>query len=122
MTNKYYEDEIRKISNQRKGLRDQYNTLDNAYDETQIEKIIYKDLDYAPSPKQTWISYAETLNIYKKLCEKHNIQAHINSPKGAWYTHRNPAQTCWMCDDLNLLNVMYDTILYMAKKHPDTTF
>ncbi len=121
MTNKYYEDELRKIEIQRKGLRDQYNTLDNPYDIDDIDKLIKKDIEYAPKSDQTWKSYASELNIYKKMCEKKNIQTHVNGPKGAWYTHRNPSG-CFACDDLNLLNVMYDTILYMASKYPDESF
>ncbi len=120
MTNKYYEDEIEKIQRQRKGLRDQYNTLDNSYNEADIEKIVHADLEYAPDSGQTWKSYSENLRIYKKLCEKHNIQAHINGPKGAWHTHRS--SQCFMCDDLNLLNVMYQTIALMASKYPDESF
>ncbi len=121
MTNKYYEDEIEKISRQRKGLRDQYNTLDNPYDTNDIEKIIHADLEYAPKPKQTWLSYCENLRIYYKLQCKKNIQTHVNGPKGAWYTHRNPSG-CFACEDLNLLSVMLQTIELMASKYPDESF
>ncbi len=121
MTNKWYEDEIEKLSRQRNGLRDQYNTLDNPYDEHDIEKIIRADLEYAPKSKQTWKSYCENLRIYYKLACKKNIQTHVNGPKGAWYTHRNPSG-CFACEDMNLLSVMLQTIELMASKHPDTTF
>ncbi len=121
MTNKYYEDEIRKIELQRKGMRDQYNTLDNPYDENDIEKIIHADLEYAPKPKQTLQSYAQNLRIYYKLAAKKNIQTHINGPKGAWYTHRNPSG-CFACEDMNLLSVMLQTLEYLASKNPDLTF
>ncbi len=121
MTNKYYEDELRKISNIRNGLRDQYNSLESNKSIDDIEQSVHKDLDYAPSPKQTWKSYVTVLEIYKKLVEKHNIQAHINGPKGSWFTHRNPP-TCWMCADLNLISVMFDAIAFMASKHPNNTF
>ncbi len=121
MTNKYYEDELKKISNQRAGLRDQYNTLDNPYDENDIEKIIHADLEYAPKPKQTYKSYCENLRIYYKLHCKTNIQTHINGPKGAWYTHRNPSG-CFACDAMNLLSVMLQTLELITSKYPDESF
>ncbi len=121
MTNKFYEDEIRKIELQRKGMRDQYNTLDNPYDENDIKKIIHADLEYAPKPKQTLLSYTENLRIYYKLAAKKNIQTHINGPKGAWYTHRNPSG-CFACEDMNLLSVMLQTLEYLAAKNPSLTF
>ncbi len=121
MTNKYYEDELRKIELQRKGMRDQYNTLDNPYNENDIEKIIHADLEYAPKSKQTWKSYSENLRIYYRLCCKKNIQNHINGPKGAWYVHRNPSG-CFACEDMNLLSVMLQTIELMASKYPDESY
>jgi len=119
--NAYYDKEIRKIELQRKGLRDQYNTLDNPYDSNDIEKVIHADLEYAPKPKQDIKSYSENLRIYYKLQCKKNIQTHINGPKGAWYTHRNPSG-CFACEDMNLMSVMLQVIELMASKHPEYTF
>jgi len=119
MTNKYYEDELRKISVQRNGLRDQYNTLDNPYDINDIEKITKADLEYTPNEGETLSSYYARAKIYVKMCEKKNIQTHINGPKGAWYTHRNPSG-CFACEDLNLLNTLLRTLQLIAEKYPDT--
>ncbi len=119
MTNKYYEDEIRKIEIQRKNIRDQYNTLDNPYDLHDIEKVTNCDLEFAPNQGETLLSYYERAKIYVKLQEKKNIQTHINGPKGAWYTHRNPAG-CFACEDLNLLNILLRTIQLIAEKYPDS--
>ncbi len=118
MTNKYYEDEIRKIDAQRKNIRDQYNTLDNPYDLDDIDKVTKSDLEYAPNEGETLNSYYNRAKIYVKLCEKKNIQTHINGPKGAWYTHRNPAG-CFACEDLNLLNVLLRTIKIMEEHFPE---
>ncbi len=119
MTNKYYEDEIRKIDVQRKNMRDQYNTLDNPYDIDDIQKVTKSDLEYAPNEGETLNSYYNRAKIYVKLCEKKNIQTHINGPKGAWYTHRNPAG-CFACEDINLLNVILRTLEIIAEKYPDS--
>ncbi len=119
MTNKYYEDEIRKINMQRNNVRDQYNTLDNPYDLHDIEKVTKADLEYTPNEGETLNSYYNRAKIYVKLCEKKNIQTHINGPKGAWYTHRNPAG-CFACEDLNLLNVLLRTLEIITEKYPDS--
>ncbi len=121
MGNKYYEDELRKISNQTKNLRDQYNTLDNPYDSHDIEKVIDANLEFAPSKGQTLKSYDETLKIYYKLCCKKNIQTHINGPKGSWFTHRNPSG-CFACEDMNLMSVMMDVVHLLAIKFPEESF
>ncbi len=119
MTNDYYEDEIRKIELQRKGMRDQYNSLDNPYDMHDVEKVTRSDLEYAPNEGESLSSYYQRAKIYVKLQEKKNIQTHINGPKGAWYTHRNPAG-CFACEDLNLLNILLRTIQLIQEKYPDS--
>ncbi len=119
MTNDYYDKEIRKIELQRAGLRDQYNTLDNPYDPDDIEKVTKADVEYAPNEGETLSSYYQRAKIYVRLCEKKNIQTHINGPKGAWYTHRNPAG-CFACEDLNLLNVILRTLDLIQQKYPET--
>ncbi len=118
MTNKYYEDELRKINLQRNGLRDQYNTLDNPYDLHDTEKVTRADLEYTPNEGETFSSYYARAKIYVKMCEKKNIQTHINGPKGAWYTHRNPSG-CFACEDLNLLNTLLRTLELIAEKYPE---
>jgi len=119
--NEYYDKEIRKIEIQRRGLRDQYNTLDNPYDEHDIENILKSDLAYAPKKGQTLKSYVDELLIYHKLASKKNIQTHINGPKGAWYTHRNPAG-CFACEDMNLMSVDLQVLQLVAAKFPNYTF
>ena len=101
MTNDYYDDEINKIDRQRKGLRDQYNTLEKPYDENDIEAVVKCSLAFTPSKGQTLSSYLEALKIYYKICCEKNIKTHINGTKGAWYTHRNP-MGCFACEDMNL--------------------
>ncbi len=119
MTNDYYEKEIRNIELQRKGMRDQYNSLDNPYDMHDVEKVTRSDLEYAPNEGETLSSYYQRAKIYVKLTEKKNIQTHINGPKGAWYTHRNPSG-CFACEDLNILNVLLRTLDIIQQKYPET--
>ncbi len=117
----FYEKEIRKIDLQRKGLRDQYNSLDNPYQEEDYEKIIKADLEFTPKSGQSWNSYCENIIIYSSMNAKKNIKTHINGPKGAWYTHRNP-QGCFCCEDTNLIAVLVSTIRLMAKQYPEQKF
>ncbi len=117
----FYEKEIRKIELQRKQLRDQYNTLDNPYQSDDYEKVLHADLEFTPKGGETWSSYCSTVLIYAKMNAKKNIQTHINGPKGAWYTHRNP-QGCFACEDTNLISVLCSVLSLMSKQYPNNTF
>ncbi len=118
MTNKYYEDEIRKLELQQKGLKDQYNTLDENQDLGNTPS--YKptpSLPYSPSLNETLENYYEKLKIYRKINYGKNTMAHITPPKGAWYTHRSPLG-CFMCEDQQMINVMLEVIHILSKRYP----
>ncbi len=119
--NEYYKKEMRKMEERSKSLRDQYNTLDNHYDEQDYQRILNANLDYAPQSKQSWLSYYENAKIYAKMNAKMNAQTHINGPKGAWYTHRNP-MGCFCCNDTKLLSVFLSVIGLMANQNPKNFF
>ncbi len=113
-TSEYYhpKDQLNKT----KEIHDQYNTLEKPeYNYT--ESIINSNLEFTPSPGQTWESYAIEAQIYQKTNEKISTASHINPPKGAWYTHRMPAG-CFICNDANLISVLVQTIAIMASKYP----
>ncbi len=119
--NNWLNKELRKIELTRKGMIDQYNTMDNPLDPNDIKNILHADLKFTPTENQSWSSYLKELKIYVKFCSEKNIKTHINGPKGAWYTHRNP-MGCFACEDINLMHVMFTTMELMVKQYPDTTF
>ncbi len=116
-----YEEQLAKVKRMKLKLRDQYNSEDNPYDENDYTKILRADLEFTPKVGQTFLSYSENVQIYANANSKKNIQTHINGPKGAWYTHRNPAG-CFACEDTNLISVLVQVIQYMASIHPIDTF
>ncbi len=119
--NAWLKKELRRIEVIRHGLNDQYNTLDNPIDPDDIKHILKTDLQFSHHEGQTWASYLNELRIYKKFCEEKNIKTHINGPKGAWYTHRNP-MGCFACEDINLINTMFRALTIMVKQYPDNKF
>ncbi len=106
--------------NETKEFYDKYSTLENN-ENTYTEKVINSDLEYAPSKGQTWHSYSIEASIYAKTGQKTSDRCHINTPKGAWYTHRSP-QNCFMCSDQNLISVLIDVIMVMSSKYPNQKF
>ncbi len=112
---------LERLEQQQKQLRDQYNSLENEFHEEDFNKIIKADVDYSPREGESLISYVSRLLVFVQFADKKNIKTHINGPKGAWYTHRNP-QGCYSCEDVNLRHVMLSVIGYYAKKYPDATF
>ncbi len=118
MTNKYYEDEIRKLEIQQKGLKDQYNTLDENQDLGNTKSYVpTPSLAYAPIKNETLESFFEKLKIYRKINYEKNTKAHITPPKGAWYTHRSPLG-CFMCEDQQMINVMLEIIQILSQRYP----
>ncbi len=112
---------LEKLEIQQKGLRDQYNSTDNPFEEADYEKVLNADLEFAPKKGESYDSYYNKLIVYTKMQAKKNIKTHINGPKGAWYTHRNP-QGCFACEDMNLMSVMCNIIGLIALKYPKGKF
>ncbi len=98
-------------------MNDNYSTLDPPVDMSNVEKKVYLPHKFAPIEGQTWSSYAEQLKIYVKFANEKNISYHINGPRRAWYTHRS-SSSCFMCEDVDLEQVMLHTIEMMAKQYP----
>ncbi len=112
---------LRQINEDRHGLRDQYNSLDNKIQKEDYEQVLRADLEYTPKEGETIQSYAARAKIYQQFNAKKNIQAHIAGPKGAWWTHRNPSG-CFCCEDMNLLSVLSKTLSLIGHKYPGLTF
>ncbi len=102
-------------------MNDNYNTMEKPLDRNDIDKKVYLPHKYAVKEGQTWQSYVEELKIHKKYVEEKNIATHINGPRGSWYTHRSSA-SCFMCEDIDFINVMYRAIEMMAKQYPKQVF
>ncbi len=75
----------------------------------------------APERMEQLTHYADRLQIYTKIAAEKNRLTHIDGPRKAWYTHRNP-MGCFMCEDVNLIAVMRRVIGLLAIKYPDYHF
>jgi len=118
MTDKYYDNEIRKLELQRKEIKDQYNTLDENQDLGNTQSYIpTPSLAYSPSKDENLESYFKKLKIYRKINYERNTKCHINTPKGPWYSHRAP-QGCFMCEDQQMINIMLEVIRILSLRHP----
>ncbi len=119
--NNWLKKELRRIELIRKGITDQYNTLEPDKHISDIENKVYSPHKFAPSQGQTWESYTEQLKIYVKFANEKNKATHINGVRRAWYTHRS-SPSCFMCEDMDLQNVMLNAMQLMAKQHPKNLF
>jgi len=117
----YYNKTMEQLERQQKGLHDQYNSLENKFEPEDYTKVLKADLEFAPKYGENILDYAKKLPIYRDTNAKKNIQTHINGPKGAWYTHRNPAG-CFACEDTNLINILVDVIMILSNRHSKETY
>ncbi len=117
----WYKKELSNIEAVRNQTKDYHNTLDKPLDRADIDKKVYLPHKYAAKEGQTWQSYIEELKIHKKYVEEKNIATHINGPRGSWYTHRSSA-SCFMCEDIDFINVIYQAMVLMAKQYPKAIF
>ncbi len=118
---KWFEKELEKLELQQKGLRDQYNTLDEPADVTKAERVLNSNLKYSPSKHHTWSDYVLELETHVKYADEKNSKNHINGARGAWYTHRSPLG-CFMCEDIALRHVMLQVLQLMANQYPKNKF
>ncbi len=118
----WYDHEIRKIELQKQGLLDKYNTLEEGVDLGRHEKKPLSTHKCAPKEGQTFEDYAKELLTHVKYANDKNYQVHIeNMGRKSWWTHRSPAG-CFMCEDVNLQNVMLNVIQCIAKQYPKSVF
>ncbi len=108
-------------------LRRQESNLFSQYvdseklDPNDYSSIVNAKIICSPEGGESWAHYADRLQVYVKIAAEKNYKTHIDGPRKAWYTHRNP-MGCFMCEDANLIAVMRRVVGYMATKYPDITF
>jgi len=112
--------QMRKLELQEKDLTSQYTDLEKI-DSNDYKKVINANISYAPYRGETWSQFAQRIAIYSKVAADKSRLTHIDGPRKAWYTHRNP-MGCFMCEDMNLISLMGRVIFEMASKYPDKQF
>ncbi len=115
-----YLKEMRKLEMQEKGLTSQYTDVEKL-DVNDFKKVINAHVTYAPHAGETWQQYAIRIGIFTQIAIDKNRLTHIDGPRKAWYTHRNP-MGCFMCESINLESLMHRVITEMASQYPDNRF
>lgn len=120
---KWIAKEIEKREAQFRPDADRYNTNEVREEETLYHKILNADLRIAPKKGQTYEAYLIELKIHIENARRKNYQVHvIKGIRGRpWYTHTR-GDGCFMCEDINLISVMYQTMALMAQKNPKKIF
>ncbi len=98
---------------------DNYNTRYKDKGEFDVEKGRYFNSEQKIS-RHYWPTEGETVDIWLRRLgrsvyesKEQNIAVHINGVRGPWYTHR-ASGSCFMCDDLTFIGVLYDTLSSIA--------
>ncbi len=112
--------QMRALELQEQHLTSQY-TNEPKLDPNDYKNVVNARLNYAPKKGMTWQQYADKISIYTDLAAEKNRLTHIDSPRKAWWTHKNP-MGCFMCEDTNLIAVLEKVIKLMACQHPDNIF
>ncbi len=110
----------RDLERQQEDLSSQY-TDEEKMDANNYQAIINSPSICTPEGGEKLTHYADRLQIYCKIASDKNRLTHIDGPRKAWYTHRNP-MGCFMCEDMNLIAVMRRVIGLLAIKFPKETF
>ncbi len=112
--------QMRILERQEKDLTSQYTDLEKV-DVNDYKKVVNANVTYAPHKGETYKEYGNRIRIYANINATKNRLTHIDGPRKAWYTHRNP-MGCFMCEDTNLIALMVRVINEMADNTPDTTY
>ncbi len=112
--------QMRKLELQENDLTSQYSDLEKI-DVNDYKKVVNANVTYAPHKGETWKEYSGRVRIYAKINADKNRLAHIDGPRKAWYTHRNP-MGCFMCEDINLISLLVRVVDEMAGLYPDNRF
>ncbi len=112
--------QMRLLERQEQDLTSQYTDLEKL-DKNDYKKVVNANVTYAPHRGETWHEFAYRIAIYCDLNAKKSRLTHIDGPRKAWYTHRNP-QGCFMCEDINLISLMKRVIAEMALLYPNNKF
>ncbi len=115
-----YLKQMRKLEMQENDLTSQYTDLEKL-DKNDYKKVVNANVTYAPHRGETWKEFAGRIKIYADLNANKNRLTHIDGPRKAWYTHRNP-QGCFMCEDTNLISLMVRVLDEISSKYPDDKY
>ncbi len=104
--------------------RDRYNTLDAQDNEDLYNSVIKEgDIRKLPISGQKWESYLIEMKIHLANACRKNFHVHV--VKGVrghpWYTHTR-GDGCFMCEDINLMHLMYHTMVLMLEQHQEDIF
>ncbi len=109
--------QMRELERQEKDLKSQYTDAEKL-DVNDYKKLVNATISYAPHTNEKWSEYAIRAKIYANISADKNRLTHIDGPRKAWYTHRNP-QGCFMCEDVNLISCLIRVIQEMSDIFPD---
>ncbi len=115
-----YLKQMRELERQEQGLKSQY-TEEEKLDTNDYRTVVNANIDFAPRKQETWAQYSDRVSIYAKINATKNYKTHIDGPRKAWYTHRNP-MGCFMCEDTNLIAILRRVIGLMAIQYPENRF
>ncbi len=103
--------------------QDRHNTTEPTIDRNLYERILNADLHITPRKGQSLKSYLIELNIHIINSARKNMKIHIEiGVRGKpWYTHLR-GEGCFMCEDLNMISVMYDVLTMISKANPKLKF
>ncbi len=75
---------------------------------------------FTPIENELLSGYCRRLLALIQKQETVNTQAHIYGRK-TWFTHKTPS-TCWLCDDINVMWMMYEVLNLTALANPKLIF
>ncbi len=118
----YFQREARRILETEKGIRDNYNTLTDQTDLSNIHHVLSNnDESRKPHPNETLAEYSARASWIQHTQEGINTKTHILNGKKIWYTHRAP-NGCFMCKDLEFIRILVDVLKYISIKYPKIKF
>jgi len=100
---------------------DQYNKNHNLVGNYSPDVILDSEIVYAPKRGQKLSSYLKDLKIHIDYSVTKNTSAHINGPKGAWYTHRS-SRGCFMCENISMIKTQYHVLELVLLQSPGMKF
>ncbi len=112
--------QMRELERQEEHLKSQYTDAEKM-DVNDYKKVINSTVEYSPNKGESWMEYAKRVMIYAHINAEKNRLTHIDGPRKAWYTHRNP-MGCFMCQDTNLISMLVRVLGEMSAVSPDNRF
>ncbi len=77
---------------------------------------------YTPIEGETLSGYCRRMATLIQKLEEINLNAHTGrAGTKMWFTHRTPS-ACWICDQLNVMWFLYETMTLMSNTHPNLIF